>query len=274
MDDTSNGDDRSNQRYTQAILALLDRQGVDVRKRIGTLEFAANLTYQQVRRRLLGEADWLPEDLRNIAASFDEPSLLLIEPAATKAEFDLAGRKVPCLIWLDLESNNQVLGPLWARPGDEGEQRWTVVHSYQRQPSGQWSRVKRLLFEPAAPARVALLSSGNDEDIVPFLRSEGLDVISCNSVARFKTALESKNLSAVVLPWRVSGDVVGPTLLDAVRKRSDKLPLIVLLDVHDFGGPGAEEVQKALSKAQALFFILPVKASTLFNAISSALGRS
>lgn len=275
--DSSTGDDRSNDRLTQAILALLDRQGVDVRKRIGTLEFAANLTYQQVRRKLLGEASWLVDDLQNIAAAFDEPSLLLIEPPPTKARFEMGQCEVRCLIWLDEDGSNNELGPLWAKPGKEGE-RWSVVHAAQRDAAqrldGKWRRVKRMLFEPPSPARVAFLSDDKDLARVRLLRTEGLDVHPFSALPRFRAALESGKFSVVVCPWRLDGQVVGPSLVDFVRKQSEKLPLIVLVEQPDFVGPAALEIHQALSRAQAVIYMTSVDARTLFSAISSSLGQA
>ena len=116
---------------SKAILAVLDRHAVPERQRLATLQAAVEMSYQQVRRRMMGESPWNVDEIKRLASHFREPlfGLLgtLVDDVGHQATLHLGGVALPCSIWLGpLAPPKTRIGPLVAVAGQPAEH-WSCL---------------------------------------------------------------------------------------------------------------------------------------------------
>lgn len=254
---------------TQAIQALLDRRGVPERKRLGTLEAAVGIAYQQVRRRMMGETPWSVDEIKRLAAHFGEPVFRLLgalveDVPGQPAVLQVGGAKLACSLWPGPEAA-QGIGPYVAIPG-EGPDGWTVVLASEG-VGRQVFEVRRLIVEPEPPRRVAMVDDDDDlgRAIVQFLRQKGLDAISYTSAEHLRTALETTNFDGYILDW-VLGEESAADLLPLIRAKNPAGPVIILTGQIDAGAQESD-LASALATYRAQLYEKPSRTLSLFNAL-------
>lgn len=256
---------------SKAIQALLDRHKVPERKRLGALEAAAGMGYQQVRRRMTGETPWNVDEIQRLALHFGEPlfNLLgaMVDGAGQAAVLQLASAKLSCSIWLGvIVLPDQAMGPLVAVQG-EGQERWIVVPLAEAgvRPVHE---IKRLIIEAAAPRRIAVMDE--DEELtrvtVQFLRKNGLEAISYATAEHLRTALETTSFDGYILDWIVNG-VDARELLSLVRAKSPTAPVIILTGQIKTGHVHEDELAATIATFRAQLYEKPTRSLSLYNAL-------
>lgn len=256
---------------SKAIQALLDRHGVPERKRLGILEAAAGMGYQQVRRRMTGETSWNVDEIQRLASHFGEPvfKLLgaLIDDAGQPAVLQINTMSLPCSIWPgDPVTKDKAVGPLVVVPGD-GHDQWVVVPLAQA-GDRPLHELKRMIFEAAAPRRVAVLDDDEDvtRSIVLFLRKKGLEAISYNKAEHLRAALETTGFDGYILDWLLDGDDARD-LLPLIRTKSPNAPLIILTGQIRTGQTQEDDLASMIAAYRAQLYEKPTRALSLFNAL-------
>ena len=267
------GDDKrkSEPVISKAIQALLDRHGVPERKRLGALEAAAGMGYQQVRRRMTGETPWNVDEIQRLASHFGEPvfKLLgaLVDDAGQPAVLQVGAMKLPCSIWPgDQVATDKGIGPLVAVPG-EGQDQWVVVPLAE---AGDRAihEIKRLIFEAAAPRRVAVVDDDDDltRAIVQFLRKKGLEAISYNKAEHLRAAIETTSFDGYILDWLLD-DSDARDLLPLIRAKNPNAPLIILTGQIRAGQAQEDDLASTIAAFRAQLYEKPTRALSLFNAL-------
>jgi CheY-like chemotaxis protein len=260
---------------SKAILAVLDRHGVPERQRLTTLEAAADMSYQQVRRRMSGESPWNVDEIQRLAAHFGEPlfGLLasLVDDVGHRATLQLGGITLPCAIWLGPRSSPKSSnGPLVAvAVTDAGERtdHWNVLP-----PADVGDRpayeIKRLIFEAAPARRVAVVDTDDTlaADIVQFLRSKGLDALAYRSADKLLAALETLRFDGFILDWATRKGSAR-SLLPSVRTRYPSAPIIILTGPIKAGSAHEQELESMLATHRAQLYEKPTRLLSLFTAL-------
>jgi hypothetical protein len=256
---------------SKAILAVLDRHAVPERQRLATLQAAAEMSYQQVRRRMTGESPWNVDEIKQLASHFGEPlfGLLatLVDDVGQPATLHLGGVALPCSIWLgQIAPPKSRIGPLVAVAG-ESVDHWNVVPLAEA-GERQAHEIKRLIFEAAPPRRVAVVDSDLDlaASIVQFLREKGLDAIAYRTAENLLTALETSRFDGFILDWMLKDGSIR-NLLPAVRSRSPGAPIIILTNPVRAAGVQDEELESALAAYRAQLYEKPTRMLSLFTAL-------
>ena len=256
---------------SKAIQALLDRHGVPERKRLGALEAAAGMGYQQVRRRMTGETPWNVDEIQRLASHFGEPvfKLLgaLVDDAGQPAVMQVGAVKLPCSIWPgDQVDRDKGIGPLVAVPGD-GPEHWIVLPLADA-GDRPIHEIKRLIFEAAAPRRVAVVDDDDDltTAIVQFLRKNGLEAISYNKAEHLRVALETTSFDGYILDWLLD-ESDARDLLPLIRAKSPNAPLIILTGQIRAGQAQEDDLASTIAAFKAQLYEKPTRALSLFNAL-------
>ena len=256
---------------SKAIQALLDRHGVPERKRLGALEAAAGMGYQQVRRRMTGETPWNVDEIQRLASHFGEPvfKLLgaLVDDAGQPAVLQVGTMKLPCSIWPgDQVARDKGIGPLVAVPG-EGQEQWIVLPLAEA-GDRPIHEIKRLIFEAAAPRRVAVVDDDDDltSAIVQFLRKNGLEAISYNKAEHLRAALETTSFDGYILDWLLD-DSDARDLLPLIRAKNPSAPLIILTGQIRAGHAQEDDLASTIAAFRAQLYEKPTRALSLFNAL-------
>ena len=270
--DSSSGEPRLP--ISKAILAVLDRHGVPERQRLTTLEAAAEMSYQQVRRRMAGESPWNVDEIQRLASHFREPlfGLLatLVDDVGQRATLHLGGVALPCAIWLGpLAPPKSRIGPLVAVVTAAGEStdHWNVVPLADA-GERQAYEIKRLIFEAAPPRRVAIVDDDDElaASIVQFLREKGLDAVSYRTGENLLAALETSRFDGFIIDWMLGeGDIRD--LLPAVRARNPAAPIIILTSPIKAVGAHEEELESMLATYRAQLYEKPTRMLSLFTAL-------
>ena len=270
MEQEEGGDKRRTEPViSRAIQALLDRHGVPERRRNSTLEAAAGMNYQQVRRRMSGETPWNVDEIKRLASHFGEPvfKLLgaLVDDAGQPALLKVPGLRLPCSVWPgEAISGDKAVGPLVAAHNGDGG--WEVVPPAEAAGRSIFD-VRRLIFEADEPRRVAVIDddAATATAIVEVLRQKGLDAISYSSPEHIRSALEGTTFDGYIVDWQLgAGD--AREVLQAIRARSPAAALIVLADtLTDSQEAHFEEVTLTF---RAQLFEKPARALMLFNALT------
>jgi len=270
MEHDSEADSRT-QPISKAIQAVLDRHGVPERQRLSTLEAAAGMSYQQVRRRMSGEVPWNVEEIKRLASHFGEPlfKLLgsLVDDPGRPATVHLAGVTLPCWLWPGpLAPAEARIGPLVAIPNESRDQ-WTVVPAADA-GNRETYEIKRLIFEAAPARRVAVLDDDDDlaTSIVRFLREKGLDAISYRTAAHVESALQTTHFDGFILDWMLADGTIRD-LLPTIRASNPASPIIILTGQIDTGGAQEREIEATITAYRALLYEKPVRILSLFNAL-------
>ena len=264
---------------SRAIQALLDRHGVPERRRNTTLEAAAGMKYQQVRRRMTGETSWNVDEIKRLASHFGEPvfKLLgaLVDDAGQPAVLKVAGLQLACSVWPgEAIAVDKAVGALVAAQDDESGE-WQVLP-----PADAAGRavheVRRVIFEAEEPRRVAVIDDDEAmaEAIVQVLRQKGLEAISYSNAEHIRSALETTTFDGYIVDWQL-GDKDARDVLQLIRSRTAAASLIVLADTLTDSQEAQFEEVTATFRAQ--LFVKPVRTLMLFNALSlgfAALRRS
>lgn len=271
MEQESGGDKRKAEPViSRAIQALLDRHGVSERRRNTTLEAAAGMKYQQVRRRMTGETPWNVDEIKRLASHFGEPvfKLLgaLVDDAGQPAVLKVGGLQLACSVWPgEAISGDKPFGPLVAaRDGDSGA--WEVVPPADAVGRAVYE-VRRVIFEAEEPRRVAVIDDdeATAEAIVQVLRQKGLEAISYSNPEHIRSALETMTFDGYIVDWQL-GENDAREVLQLIRGRSAAAPLIVLADtLTDSQEAQFEEVTTTF---RAQLFEKPARTLLLFNALS------
>jgi CheY-like chemotaxis protein len=271
MEQETGGDKRKAEPViSRAIQALLDRHGVPERRRNTTLEAAAGMKYQQVRRRMTGETSWNVDEIKRLASHFGEPvfKLLgaLVDDAGQPAVLKVAGLQLACSVWPgEAIVGDKAVGPLVAvQDGESGE--WEVVP-----PADAAGRtvheVRRVIFEAEEPRRVAVIDDdeATAEAIVQVLRQKGLEAISYSNAEHIRSALETTTFDGYIVDWQL-GEQDARDLLQLIRSRTAAAPLIVLADTLTDSQEAQFEEITATFRAQ--LFVKPARTLMLFNALT------
>lgn len=269
MEQDPAGDRSAPTAITKAIQALLDRRGIPERKRLGALEAAVGIAYQQVRRRMMGDTTWSVDEIKRLAAHFGEPVFRLLgalveDAPGEPAVLQVGGAKLACSVWPGPEAV-QGIGPYVAIPGEESNG-WTVV-PVSEAVGRRAFEVRRLIVEPEPPRRVAVVDDDDDlgRAIVQFLRQKGLDAISYTSAEHLRTALETTNFDGFILDW-VLGEEKATALLPLIRAKNPAGPVIILTGQIDAGGDESD-LASALTTFRAQLYEKPSRTLSLFNAL-------
>ena len=270
MDPDSGADDRK-LLISKAIQAVLDRHGVPERQRLNTLEAAAEMSYQQVRRRMTGETPWNVDEIKRLASHFGEPlfKLLgtLVDDAGQQATLLLGGISLPCSIWIGPPAPPKArIGPLVAIASETGDH-WTAVPVAEAGARKAYE-IKRLIFESAPPRRVAIVDDDDDlaASIVQFLREKGLDAISYRTGEHLRAALDTSRFDGFILDWML-GEGNVRELLPEVRARNPNAPIIILTGEFEAGGAQEDELAATISAYRAQLYEKPTRMLSLFNAL-------
>ena len=256
---------------SKAIQALLERHHIPERKRLGVLEAAAGMAYQQVRRRMSGETPWNVDEIQRLASHFGEPlfDLLgaMVDGAGQAAVLQLAAAQLPCSIWLGaIVLPDQGIGPLVAVQRD-GQGQWLVV-PISEAGARPCHEIRRLIFEAAAPRRIAVIDE--DEKLtratVQFLRRNGLEAVSYATAEHLRTALETTSFDGYILDWIVSG-ADARELLPLIRAKSPSAPVIILTGQIQAGRVQEDDLAATLATFRAQLYEKPTRSLSLFNAL-------
>jgi CheY-like chemotaxis protein len=271
MEQEAGGDKRKAEPViSRAIQALLDRHGVPERRRNTTLEAAAGMKYQQVRRRMTGETPWNVDEIKRLASHFGEPvfKLLgaLVDDAGHPAVLRVAGLQLACAVWPgEAISGDKPVGPLVAaRDGESGA--WEVLPPADAAGRALYE-VRRVIFEAEEPRRVAVIDDdeATAEAIVQVLRQKGLEAISYSNPEHIRSALETMTFDGYIVDWQL-GEHDARDVLQLIRSRAAAAPLIVLADtLTDSQEAQFEEVTTTF---RAQLFEKPARTLLLFNALS------
>ena len=271
MEQEAGGDKRRAEPViSRAIQALLDRHGVPERRRNTTLEAAAGMKYQQVRRRMTGETPWNVDEIKRLASHFGEPvfKLLgaLVDDAGQPAVLKVAGLQLSCSVWPgEAIAGDKAFGPLVAAQDTESGA-WEVLP-----PADAAGRaiheVRRVIFEAEEPRRVAVIDDdeATAEAIVQVLRQKGLEAISYSSPEHIRSALETMTFDGYIVDWQL-GEHDARDVLRLVRSRTATAPLIVLADTLTDSQEAQFEEVTTTFRAQLLE--KPARTLMLFNALT------
>ena len=269
MDSDSGADDRK-LLISKAIQAVLDRHGVPERQRLNTLEAAAEMSYQQVRRRMTGETPWNVDEIKRLASHFGEPlfKLLgtLVDDVGQQATLLLGGISLPCSIWIGpLSPPKARIGPLVAIHSEAGDH-WTAVPLADAGDRKAYE-IKRLIFESAPPRRVAIVDDDDDlaASIVQFLREKGLDAISYRTGEHLRAALDTSRFDGFILDWML-GEGNVRELLPELRARNPNAPVIILTGQLEAGAE-EDDLASTISAYRAQLYEKPTRMLSLFNAL-------
>lgn len=271
MEQEAGGDKRKAEPViSRAIQALLDRHGVPERRRNTTLEAAAGMKYQQVRRRMTGETSWNVDEIKRLASHFGEPvfKLLgaLVDDAGQPAVLKVAGLQLPCSVWPgEAIAGGKAVGPLVAAQDSESGE-WEVLL-----PAVAAGRavheIRRVVFEAKEPPRVAIIDDdeATAEAIVQVLRQKGLEAISYSNAEHIRSALETTTFDGYIVDWQL-GEQDARDVLQLIRRRTAAAPLIVLVDTLTDSQEAQFEEVAATFRAQ--LFVKPARTLLLFNALT------
>jgi len=270
MDQEEGGDRRRAEPViSRAIMALLDRHGVPERRRNTTLEAAAGMKYQQVRRRMNGETPWNVDEIKRLASHFGEPvfKLLgaLVDDAGQPAMLKVAGLNLSCSVWPgEAIAGGKAVGPLVAARLDEGS--WEVLPPADAVGRAMFE-VRRLIFEAEQPRRIAVIDDdeATAEAIVEVLRQKGLEAISYIDAEHIRSALETTTFDGYVVDWQL-GDHDAREILRLIRERNAIAPLVVLADT--LTDSQEAEFEEVTTSFRAQLFEKPARALMIFNALT------
>jgi len=255
---------------SRAIQALLDRQGVPERRRNTTLEAAAGMKYQQVRRRMSGETSWNVDEIKRLASHFGEPvfKLLgaLVDDAGQPAVLKVAGLHLACSVWPgDAITGDKAVGPLVAVQ-EEGAGIWDVLPASDAAGRAVFG-VRRLIFEAEEPRRVAVIDDeeATAQAIVQVLCQKGLEAISYSNSEHIRSALETTTFDGYIVDWQLA--VSGTReILQLIRTRTSTAPLILLTDT--LTDNQETEFEEVTTTFRAQLFEKPTRTLILFNALT------
>lgn len=271
MEQETGGDKRKSEPViSRAIQALLDRHGVPERRRNTTLEAAAGMKYQQVRRRMTGETSWNVDEIKRLASHFGEPvfKLLgaLVDDAGQPAVLKVAGLQLACSVWPgEAIAGDKAVGPLVAaQEGESGA--WEVLPPADAVGRAVYE-VRRVIFEAEEPRRVAVIDDdeATAEAIVQVLRQKGLEAISYSNAEHIRSALETTTFDGYIVDWQL-GEQDARDVLQLIRSRTASAPLIVLADTLTDSQEAQFEEVTATFRAQ--LFVKPARTLMLFNALT------
>jgi CheY-like chemotaxis protein len=271
MEQEAGGDKRKAEPLiSRAIQALLDRHGVPERRRNTTLEAAAGMKYQQVRRRMTGETSWNVDEIKRLASHFGEPvfKLLgaLVDDAGQPAVLKVAGLQIACSVWPgEAIAGHKAVGPLVAaQDGESGE--WEVLLSAVAAGRAV-HEIRRVVFEAEEPRRVAIIDDdeATAEAIVQVLRQKGLEAISYSNAEHVRSTLETTTFDGYIVDWQL-GEQDARDVLQLIRRRTAAAPLIVLVDTLTDSQEAQFEEVTATFRAQ--LFVKPARTLLLFNALT------
>jgi ActR/RegA family two-component response regulator len=252
------------------IESMLDRHGVAERQRIRALEAALGMSYTQVRRRMLGDAPWTIDEIKQLANHFHEPLIPILAALADEpgvpATLPFGGAAVPCTIWPVGEPLPGRIGPMVALRDDTTGQ-WTVAPAAEVADSPSYE-LARLLFERAPPKRVAVLDDDSDsaQSIVDFLSAKGLDAKPFDCATNLLAAMEDEHFDGFVVDWLL-GENTAKDLLSKIRVRVPSGPLVILTGQIATGLATEEELVMVGASYRALLFEKPTRPLSIFNAL-------
>lgn len=252
------------------IESMLDRHGVAERQRIRALEAALGMSYTQVRRRMLGDAPWTIDEIKQLANHFHEPLIPILAALADEpgvpATLPFGGAAIPCTIWPVGEPLTGRIGPMVAVRDDTTGQ-WTVAPASEVADSPSYE-LARLLFERAPPKRVAVLDDDSDsaQSIVDFLSAKGLDAKPFDCATNLLAAMEDEHFDGFVVDWLL-GENTAKDLLSKIRVRVPSGPLVILTGQIATGLATEEELVMVGASYRALLFEKPTRPLSIFNAL-------
>lgn len=254
---------------SRAIQELLNRHGIPERRRITTLEAAAGMNYQQVRRRMNGDTSWNVDEIKRLASHFGEPVFKLlaamVDGAGLPATFQVGGLHLACSVWPgEAVGGKKAVGELVAVQASEDS--WNVRLAADAKGTAAFE-VRRLVFEAAKPRRVAVIDDApaTAEAIVQVLRQKGLEAISYCTPEHIRSALETTIFDGYIVTWRL-GDGDARETLEQIRSRSASSPLILLTDT--LTDSQEAELERVTAEFRAQLFEKPARTLTLFNALT------
>jgi ActR/RegA family two-component response regulator len=249
---------------------MLDRHGVPERQRVRALEAAVGLSYTQVRRRMLGEAPWTIDEIKQLANHFHEPLIPIMSALADEpgvpATLPFGGAALPCTIWPVGEPLTGRIGPMVAML-DKTTGQWTVAPASEVADCPSYE-LARLLFERAPPRRVAVLDDDSDsaQSIVDFLGAKGMDAKPFTCVTDLLAAMEDDPFDGFVVDWLL-GDNTAKDLLSKIRARLPAGPVVILTGQIATGAATEDELVMVGASYRALLFEKPTRALSIFNAL-------
>jgi CheY-like chemotaxis protein len=276
--ETTRTEDSGGQRpsaISALIEQMLDRHGVGERQRVRLLETVLRMSYQQARRRMVGEAPWSIEELKRLADHFHEPLIPLVaaflHQPGKPASFPVAGAVLPCTVWPVGEPIAGRIGPLVVLH-DKVTDQWTVLPSAQAtdRPSYELSV---LLFERPAPRRVAVLDDDLElaHSIVDFLAAKGIDAHPFCNAEELLAAMEAEHFDGFIIDWLL-GSATALELLAQIRARQPAGPLIILTGQITTGFAKEDELTLAGATYRALVLEKPMRLLTILNALQVGFG--
>lgn len=249
---------------------MLDRHGVAERQRIRALEAALGMSYTQVRRRMLGDAPWTIDEIKQLANHFHESLIPILAALADEpgvpATLPFGGAAIPCTIWPVGEPLVGRIGPMVALR-DENTGQWTVSPASEIADRSSYE-LARLLFERAPPRRVAVLDDDSDsaQSIVDFLSAKGLDAKPFDCATSLLAAMEAEPFDGFVVDWLL-GENTAKDLLSQIRVRVPAGPLVILTGQIATGLASEAELVMVGSAYRALLFEKPTRPLAIFNAL-------
>ncbi len=262
---------------TQLINRLLERNGIPERKRAAALEKAVGLTYQQVRRRQLGETTWTLEELRDVADYFGETLQSLVAdstPGSSASAVLVTGSlRIPCSVWLGDTPQLARPGPLVATRRTAGE--WLIV------PAGEAAgvesyEVKRLLIQETARSarRVAVLDDDRDlaQSIAQYMNEVGLDATAFYTVDALSKAVSSEPFDGYVIDWLISKQSAR-TVIAEIRAQRSTCPIVVLTGQMVLGNVEESELSAVAATYRLQYFEKPVRTSAILSALELGFDR-
>lgn len=256
---------------------LLERNGIPERKRAAALEKAVGLTYQQVRRRQLGETTWTLEELRDVADYFGETLQSLVAdstPGSSASAVLVTGSlRIPCSVWLGDTPQLARPGPLVATRRTAGE--WLIV------PAGEAAgvesyEVKRLLIQETARSarRVAVLDDDRDlaQSIAQYMNEVGLDATAFYTVDALSKAVSSEPFDGYVIDWLISKQSAR-TVIAEIRAQRSTCPIVVLTGQMVLGNVEESELSAVAATYRLQYFEKPVRTSAILSALELGFDR-
>lgn len=256
---------------------LLERNGIPERRRASALEKAVGLTYQQVRRRQLGETTWTLEELRDVADYFGETLQSLVAdstPGSSASAVLVTGSlRIPCSVWLGDTPQLARPGPLVATRRTAGE--WLIV------PAGEAAgvesyEVKRLLIQETARSarRVAVLDDDRDlaQSIAQYMNEVGLDATAFYTVDALSKAVSSEPFDGYVIDWLISKQSAR-TVIAEIRAQRSTCPIVVLTGQMVLGNVEESELSAVAATYRLQYFEKPVRTSAILSALELGFDR-
>lgn len=228
------------------------------------------MSYTQVRRRMLGEAPWTIDEIKQLASHFREPLIPIMSALADEpgipATMPFGGAAMPCTIWPVGAPLAGRIGPMVAMR-DETTGQWTVAPASEVADSPSY-QLARLLFERVPPKRVAVLDDDRDSarSIVDFLCAKGMDAQPFSRAIDLLTAMENQPFDGFVVDWLL-GDNTAKDLLSKIRARVPSGPVVILTGQIGTGAASEAELVMVGSSYRALLFEKPTRPLSIFNAL-------